>query len=218
MNFNVFIEKIEHQLLTPLPGEEAHFKVAPFERTVRDIAYKSNPNPTLSAVLALFYPIENVSHCALILRNTYKGVHSAQIGFPGGKKELTDRDLIETACREAEEEIGVNKKQITVLGKLSSVYIPPSGFLVQPYVGFSPERPDFSLDSREVNKLIELPTSLLIDESVISQKSVYIHELSTEKTYPCFDFNGDIVWGATAMMLSELKEIIKRFYLQKNRH
>lgn len=212
MQYENFIENIKQHLSKPLPGEEIQFKMAPIERLIRDSALKENPNPKLSAVMVLFYPVDNIPYFVLMLRKTYKGVHSAQIGLPGGKKEDGDITLIDTAKRETEEEIGVKKTEINIIGTLTQVYIPPSGFLVHPFVGFVNKTTSFMPDSKEVERLIELPVSDLSNNSNVKTKSVYVNAINQEKIYPCFDFNGNIVWGATAMILNELKEIVNPFY------
>ena len=204
-----FLEELTARLEYLLPGQQAQFKMAPFERVLKS-RVPENFVPKQSATLTLFYLIEEKPHFTLILRNSYKGVHSAQIGFPGGKKEETDVDLRATALRETEEEIGVNKNSIQVIGKLSEVYIPPSGFLVSPYVGYIDKYPHFNPDSREVQRIIEVSVEDLLNENCVSEKEVFVNAIGNSMRYPCFDFKGEIVWGATAMMLSELKEILKR--------
>ena len=98
-------------------------------------------NAKKAGVMALFYPKHwNVTHLLLILRKTYTGVHSNQIAFPGGKLELTDADLQETALRETHEEVGVPTERVTIIKSLSKVYIPPSNFEVQPFVGLYGEQ------------------------------------------------------------------------------
>jgi len=169
---------------------------------------KVDPEARQGAVLALLYPKDNVPHVALMLRNTYEGAHSGQISFPGGKREQTDNDLIETALREAHEEMNIHPEEVTVVGALSKVYIPPSRFLVAPFVGYSRERPDFKRDPLEVAEIIEAPLQLILAESSIKQKPIFVQVTNSELEVKYFDILGHTVWGATAMMLKELAEML----------
>lgn len=175
--------------------------------------HSANPerrNAKKAGVLALFYPKdENLTHLLLILRKTYKGVHSNQIAFPGGKLELQDADLLETALRETNEEVGVPIKQVNVIKSLSSVYIPPSNFEVQPFVGLYGEPIPFVLQEDEVESLVEVSlTDFLNDANLFEQtlSTSYAKNIAV----PAFKLNGYTVWGATAMMLSEVKELLKQ--------
>lgn len=204
------IEHIHRVLKEPLPGETAHMKFAPLGRNVRIKALKENPAPKLSAVCLLLYQKEGDYYFVLTKRHTYNGAHSGQISFPGGKKEESDSDLRFTALRETEEEIGVNSTMVSVLGELSQIYIPPSGFLVQPYVGYVAHPIQFIPNDYEVNKILEVPLSYLLDST--RQTSSIIDMRGHGIEVPCFNFDNEIVWGATAMILSEFKEVLKVFY------
>ena len=209
--FEKLIENLKVELKGSLPGKEAQFKMAPAgRRTDLQREMKLAADPTLSAVLILLYPKDNEPHICLILRNAYEGVHSQQVGFPGGKKEDLDESLEHTALREAGEEVGIDKDQVTLIGSLSQLFIPPSGFLVYPYVGYSMEHPDFKLDQREVAKLIEMPVKRLGEEDVIKEKYITPSSGPGKMLVPYFDIDGHTVWGATAMIMSEFREILKR--------
>lgn len=212
-SFTSFIQNLQEALRQPLPGEEAQFAMAPYQRRMRKSALEENPSPKLSAVLALIYPINEEPHTLLMLRNTYHGVHSAQVSFPGGGKEEADKDLAETALREAEEEAGIRRASVKIIGKLSRVYIPPSGFLVQPYVGYMAEKPLLNPDAKEVCELIETPLRVIIDEATVQTKSIRLSSGMVMHDTPYFNINGYTVWGATAMMLGEFKEILKKVLL-----
>ncbi len=167
-------------------------------------------NPKKAAVLALFYPsFENNTQLLCILRKTYNGVHSNQVAFPGGKAEFEDKDLRATALRETHEEVGVHPNDITVIREISEIYIPPSNFEVQPYIGLYREPRPFVIQETEVERFIEIPlTDFLKESNVVTKKlsTSYAKEIDV----PAFELNGYIVWGATAMMLSEIKELLKQ--------
>ena len=210
MKFQDFLITLSKIKNLPLPAEASQFKMAPSIRIEQLKKYKSAMKQAKqSAVLALFYPdLERQTKFALILRRAYNGVHSSQVSFPGGKVEDSDIDLEFTALRETHEEIGVDPSNVTVLKGLTQVYIPPSNFVVQPFLGFTNNTPSFELQEDEVADLIEVPIPDLINEENVVNKTV-----STSYNYnmkvPAFMLNGHIVWGATAMMLSEVKDLLK---------
>jgi 8-oxo-dGTP pyrophosphatase MutT (NUDIX family) len=159
-------------------------------------------------VLALLYPKEGETHIILILRNSYDGTHSGQISFPGGKREPMDKHLHATALREAKEEVNIDPKTVNILGELSQVYIPPSRFIVTPFLGYSLERPNFVPDKHEVAKIIEAPLSLFEGDTHLKQKPMYLNIAKKNIDVKFFDVFGHTVWGATAMMLKEISEIL----------
>lgn len=209
MDFQEFEKQITKIEKMELPGLEAQLKMAPMGRLkeLRDTARKMN-DAKKAGVMALFYPgLNQQTHIALILRKTYKGVHSAQVGFPGGKFEEEDTSLQDAALRETEEEIGVPQNVIQVLKELSEVYIPPSNFFVQPYLGITDRTPNFILEEDEVEELIEVDLNSFMDDSCITTE-VLSTSYATEWVVPAYKLNGHIVWGATAMMLSEIREML----------
>jgi 8-oxo-dGTP pyrophosphatase MutT (NUDIX family) len=162
-----------------------------------------------AGVLAMFYPnATNVTHLALILRKTYKGVHSAQIGFPGGKYEDEDKTLKHTALRETYEEIGVPMHQIKIVKQMTEVYIPPSNFYVQPFIAITQETPNFIKQDDEVEDIVEVSLTHFLNENSVGNKFVSTSEAARVEV-PAYELNGHIVWGATAMMLSEIKDVLK---------
>ena len=210
MKFQEFENKIVKITKLKLPGEVAHFKMAPIERlaALKKIAIEKE-TVRKAGVLVLFYPSEtNQTMLALILRKTYKGVHSAQIGFPGGKYENEDTSLKETALRETEEEIGVLRNTVFVLKKLTEVYIPPSNFIVQPYLGITKNTPNFILQEEEVETLIEVPLIHFMDDTFKIHQNLTT-SYAKNIIVPAFLLNNYLVWGATAMMLSEVREMLK---------
>jgi 8-oxo-dGTP pyrophosphatase MutT (NUDIX family) len=209
MEFNLLHEILPKIVNEPLPGAAAHAKMAPLGRLPSlEPGYYSQFNPRPSAILMLCYPIKGTAHLVLIKRNTYEGIHSAQISFPGGKQETFDAGLEQTALRETNEELGIPISAISIVKGFSEIYIPPSNFLVMPYLGLCTTQPDFLPDPAEVAQVIELPLERLIDDAFVIEAEL---ETSYSKlmTVPAFQVDNHIVWGATAMMLSELKETIK---------
>lgn len=212
MDFRDFltgIPKIEKEILL---GEAAHLKMVPPERLALmenlDMATKK---PRKAAVMMLFYPKDLLTYLVLIVRNSYPGIHSSQIAFPGGKVEVYDINLQETALRETHEEIGVSANKIHVIRAFTEIYIPPSNFLVQPFFGYSEEELSFKLQEDEVAGIIELPIMEFLDDSIIISKTMTT-SYSKSVEVPCFKVNEHYIWGATAMMMSELKETLKKVF------
>lgn len=209
MKFDAFIEflpKIEKEKLL---ATDAHIKMAPLERiTYLYEDYYLDKNPKNAAVLMLVYPKNHLAHLALIVRNTYPGVHSSQISFPGGKEEEEDLNLEHTALRETEEEVGIEQNKVKIIRPFSKIYIPPSNFLVAPFLGFSQENLNFIPNPDEVKRVLEFPIASLLDEQTIIQTKMTT-SYATDIQVPAFKIDKYIVWGATAMILSELKELLK---------
>ncbi|RNC80220.1 MAG: CoA pyrophosphatase [Winogradskyella sp.] len=210
MNFSTFLDSVVNIKHLPLLGEEAHAKLSPPFRLQLAEKYKEKRKTASKAgVMALFYPsTKNETMLVLILRKSYKGVHSAQVGFPGGKVEESDADFKETALRETEEEIGIPITQVEVLKELSPLYIPPSNFMVYPFFGVSKTELNFVKQEEEVESIIEVSLNdLLNDINIITKKVSTSYNVKVE--VPAFKLNGHVVWGATAMMLSEIKVLLK---------
>ena len=181
----------------------------PFRLELLEMHKEKMKNAKKAGVLALFYPdLKQQTKLVLILRKTYEGVHSAQIGFPGGKFETEDDSLEKTAIRETCEEIGVSQNGIEVIKQLTEVYIPPSNFYVQPYIGIVKDTPLFIKQDDEVEEVIEVSLHHFInDNSVINTFVETSYNIKIE--VPAYQLSGHIVWGATAMMLSEIKDLLK---------
>lgn len=210
MTFETFLKSISKIEQIPLPGLTSQLKMSPpFRMELMEQQLEAMKTSKKAAVMALFYPDERqVTKLILILRNTYKGVHSAQVGFPGGKVDAFDKNLKHTALRETYEEIGVPIESIKVIKPMTELYIPPSNFTVYPFFGVTHQTPLFVKQDDEVEDLIEvLITDFLDDFSMTAVK--VMTSMQTEILVPAFEFNGHIVWGATAMMLSELKDLLK---------
>lgn len=207
MLFDDCLKIIRTNLTQPLPGAEAHKLMLPANRMLRinlNLKFISKK----SGVAIIVYPENGQTYSVLIERASYKGVHSGQIGLPGGKKEDDDNTLIDTALREAEEEIGVSRKQLEVIGSLSDLYIPPSNFLVHPVVAVLHSPPVFVPDPAEVNKVITYNLDELLVQGHPPQKLFKGFYYSIEAPY--FDIRGFTVWGATAMILNEFRWLLTR--------
>jgi 8-oxo-dGTP pyrophosphatase MutT (NUDIX family) len=205
-DLNSFIIEFQKQLSLPLPGRDAQLKMASAMRN-RELGFSYDTSTaTKSSVLISFYPDKGKLITVFILRQTYDGVHSGQVSFPGGRMEPEDISLVQTALREAQEEVNIDSGKVKIIGTLSELFIPPSNFIVLPVIGFLEERPDLKPDISEVSEIIEADLSFLFDDSRIKQKTIEINGHKIEAPY--FDVHGKVIWGATAMILSELKEVI----------
>jgi len=197
---------LQERLSRELPGELAHRQMAPIERPLPEQA-RQWPDTKYSGVLILLYPNLERVNVALMLRPDYDGVHSNQVSFPGGRKEEGDPDIHYTALREAEEELGIPKDKVSVLGQLSELYIPPSKALVTPVIAFSESRPDFIPDGREVKELIEADLFEMFNDRFFNNTEIVTSKYLL-KEVPAITYRGHTIWGATAMMLNELKMIL----------
>lgn len=207
--YNYIIENLKIKLKEELPGVEAQLKMAPKYEDVKRRYSQSSKSVKSGSVLLLLYKHNDKVMIPLMQRPNYDGVHSGQISFPGGKKEEGDDDLIATALRESREEIGIHEKEVRILGCLTELFIPASNFTVLPVVGYTEQRPYFLADPYEVVKIIETNILDLLDESSIKFKKIKIYD-DLEISAPYYDVQGHVVWGATAMMLSEFLHIVNK--------
>jgi 8-oxo-dGTP pyrophosphatase MutT (NUDIX family) len=212
MNFQDFLEYVPKLMEVTLPASEAHFKMAPLERieSLKNLNLETK-NPKTAAVMMLFYPKNGRTHLVLIVRNSYQGVHSAQIAFPGGKYEPRDQIFENTALRETHEEIGIPPDSIEIKKAFTRLYIQPSNFMVYPFLGICKEEIVFTLNANEVADIIELPLSVFLADDIIASVNIST-SYAENSTVPAFKIKEHIVWGATAMMLSELKEVLKKVF------
>jgi 8-oxo-dGTP pyrophosphatase MutT (NUDIX family) len=206
-----FINTIQQRLQDPLPGIEAQMKMisnklaAPLGTQSR---FKVPETHKKASVLALLYQKSGAWHLALMQRPESPFAHSRQVSFPGGGAEEGDLDESHTALRETEEEFGIPKEKINLLGKLTQVYIPVSNYLVHPFVGYMNEEPVFNPDPNEVEHIVEVLLSDLLDPANRKIKEIEVHGGVKLPDVPYFHLSDKTIWGATAMMLSELAEIL----------
>ncbi len=201
--FNRFIAELEAKLKSGLPGENAQYIMAPESRK----NYIHIGNYIHAGVLLLIFPIENVPNFVLMKRPEYNGVHSGQISLPGGKSEPVDLNIEQTALRETYEEMGVSSNNIKIIGKLTSLKVPVSGFEIFPFVGYTEIHPIWSPDPLEVEKIIEVPLKTLLNDSVLIIETWNLQ--GSDVKVPFYLLNNEKVWGATAMILSEFVSLLK---------
>lgn len=202
------ISRLEEKLQRPLPGRPAQYQMA---HAVRQDTPPPPPNAREAGVLALLFPKAQDWYLTLILRqnNNPNDRHGGQVSFPGGKREQADVDLRATALREAEEEVGVDRSNVQLLGALSELYIPVSNFRVQPYVGFMDHQPLFTPQPDEVQEVLEVPFRQFLDRGTRRKKDLQLYPQLTLRDVPYFDVHDQTVWGATAMMISELVAVLQ---------
>jgi len=208
MKFEEFISLSEAIRGVDLPGEHAHDDALPGLSNHRRKAQEADKSPKISSVAAIVYPIDGSANVLLTKRQSYEGVHSGQISFPGGKVEESDPSLESAARREVEEEVGIEHSLPELVSVLSEVYIPPSRFLVHPHLFIMDTLPQLHLNEREVHSVIHLPIEVLLDDQYVVQGEVSVASGLKLKT-PFFYYEGHKIWGATAMMLNEIKYILK---------
>ena len=210
MNFDKVTDFLEKRLEKDLPGHSAHELMKPRMANGSNFSIKHPVKPKEGGVLILFFENEGVVKFPLIQRPTYEGIHSGQIALPGGKEEENDADLKATALREAYEEIGVNPDKVRIIGSLSKFLVIVSNYYVLPVIGVVDETPKFIPDEREVDGIIYPSLSSLIDPSSTKEKRMLVRG-GVDMICPYFDLESTVVWGATAMMLSELVVLFREY-------
>ena len=203
-----FILGLEEAIKNKLPGNRAHQRMISYSRPSAEVVKTLNANPRRSAVLILLHQKEGKWSFPLIKRQAYNGVHSKQIGLPGGKYENIDENLANTSLRETEEELGVSASRINLLGSLSEIYIPPSNFLVKPFIGFVEGKFDYKPDEVEVDRIIETSLHDFLALPIV-KRDKFIKDGNYRAEVSSFIVDEEVAWGATAMMLSEFKMVIE---------
>jgi 8-oxo-dGTP pyrophosphatase MutT (NUDIX family) len=205
LRFNSFISTLEEKLKNPLPGHEDFLMKNGFDLNKRG---KPDLNRIKkSAVLIAFYPDQDEIYLPLILRPPYDGTHGGQMAFPGGRMEDFDESYERTALREAEEEIGLKALDVNIIGSLTEIYIAPSNYWVKPIIGVLDYKPTFFPDKREVAAVHEIPWEALLNPDAIEKRHIKVRGSSF--TTSGFDIQGQWIWGATALMIGELMEVLK---------
>lgn len=215
-DFELFTNELKEALTPPLPGAPAHDMLAPEHRKNLILQNADITSAQLSSVLILLYPgIENKPSVVFIRRVVYKGVHSGQISFPGGKAEKSDKDLFDTAFRETEEEIGVNRNSLQLIGVLSELYVPPSNFIIFPVIASTLDNPVFIPECKEVDEIITVPLDFFYSKEALGAYVINTTEI-TGLQVPGFMINKHLLWGATAMILNEFLIVARKTSLFKN--
>jgi 8-oxo-dGTP pyrophosphatase MutT (NUDIX family) len=199
--------KLSERLLLPLPGGDAHepFRAHPVGDVRPLFDHKIPPKP--GGVIILLYEEDGRIKFPLIKRQEYAGAHSGQVSFPGGKADPGE-DAVQTALRECEEEIGIDRNLLRVVGKLSDFFVMPSNFMVTPVIAAIGSKPEFKPDTYEVAKILEGDISLLLKADAMKQKEI-LAAGKYRMMAPHFEIDGEIVWGATAMMLNEFRLVLQ---------
>lgn len=200
------ISSIQERLQRPLPGWQAQRRMA--TETHRAARLRVPTSAQQAGVLILLYPGEDQHlYFPLIKRPTYNGAHSGQIAFPGGKVEVQDQSIVETALRETQEEIGVDIPQSQVIGQLSDLYIPVSQIVVSPVVAFTKEPPVYEADPYEVAATLDVPAHDFLELNNQSIETIKVRDFVLDA--PTYQIQGQTIWGATAMMLAEFFAVLE---------
>jgi len=199
-----FIRLLENNLKSELPGEKAHDIMRTVPKLPKAAEYLTK-TPILSAVLILLFPKLDSFNFILTLRSKNVETHKGQISLPGGAQEENE-SLAETALREVNEEIGVLPETVEIIGNLSTIYVPYSGFKIYPYVGWTKSTPNLKASAEEVEKIIVASITELINNDNQRKETTVLRGIPV--TMPYFNLNNEKVWGATSMILSEFKQII----------
>jgi len=201
------LNDVRRALNRPRPGLEALLRLATRPRP-GGAGLPLGHSPKLGGVLLLLYPIDSYLHLVLTRRTEQVAAHKGQISLPGGAREPGDHSLLETALRETREELGIRTDQLQVLGPLTSLYIPPSDYCIQPYVAYADVRPDFSPEPTEVDELLEMPLKQLLDP--VTREEEIWKLRGHPVVVPFYRLGEHKIWGATAMVLSEFEVMLRR--------
>jgi 8-oxo-dGTP pyrophosphatase MutT (NUDIX family) len=206
-----FIQNIKKQLSAPLPGKSAQIKMmrTDLNQTLKDQYFDPLKEAKKACVMLLLYPVDDHWCTAVMQRPESPYAHSRQISLPGGRLEDTDQSLEAGAKRETLEEFGIPPKDIQTLGRLSNLYIPVSNFLVHPFVGYLKKKPNFIPDPKEVEAIIEIQISDLMNPASRKVKNIRTNKGMILEDIPYFDLSDKVVWGATAMILNEFIEVLE---------
>lgn len=202
---SMLIEKLKLNLSQELPGSEAQKLMAPSSRFTGK-EYPDFSKSKSSGVLILLYPFEEEWHTVFIERTSI-GPHGGQISLPGGKMEKMDSNIQATALREAAEEIGIDQSKIQILGQLTSLYVPHSNFNIVPVVGYQEKVPKLKPNEEEVLSIIRVSLGEFFDEK--NRGTRFFSKEGNTISAPYYMAKGHIIWGATAMIMSEFEALLK---------
>jgi len=189
-----------------LPGESAQQLMAPSVRSDPGILFDPASARPSGVMILLFPDSRGFINTVFIERSRDGGPHSGQISLPGGRREPGDRDLLETALRESEEEIGVRRSLVTSLGSLTPLYVPNSGNLIHPFIGWLSVEPDLVPDPHEVASIVMVPIESLYDPQ--NRKVARMERKGLMIEAPYYNAAGHVLWGATAMIMSEFEVLL----------
>lgn len=198
----ITIENIRLALQQPLPGQRAHDEVMSYHRPTVAEARAKQPSPKESAVTLLLFERAENWHTLLIERPGNQGTHSGQLAFPGGRIEPDETPLM-AALRETEEEVGIGSQHIEILGELSELYIPPSHFVVKPYVGYVSHPPNWIINPSEVVQTLEIPLNYLTAADALQVRTLDIGSHGTRIKAGGYPIHEHFLWGASAMIMQE---------------
>lgn len=204
-----FIEDLERALEDELPGRSVQQLMIPYDLSQFDDLIDSSK---IACVLVLLYPKGKEWHIALLERpgNNLSDVHAGQIGLPGGRVEESDYSYQDCALRETNEELGIDQSEIGIIGELTSVFAKASNHIVYPFVGFTVNEPEFNPQKSEVERLIEMPLKDLLNPKLKKKKDIEVSSGVSLKNTPYYDFEGNMIWGVTGMILREFEEVLLR--------
>ena len=205
MDFQHFITQLEITITNDLPGEESQQKMrVNYDQSI-ELPFSKN-NSTASAVLILLYLEDNEIHFFLTKRSNELEHHKGQISLPGGTQEENE-ELTHTALRETQEEIGINKTSISIIGSMTPLFVPVTGFMIHPFIGYSSNKLEPTPDPSEVEAIFSVNISDLLNETnqTIEKRNIRGYDVEV----PYFKLNNYEVWGATSMILSEFRDLIK---------
>ncbi|GAB4235277.1 MAG: CoA pyrophosphatase [Ekhidna sp.] len=211
MNFDEPIYFLEKRLQAQMPGAKAHNRMKPRLPNGAPLRMKHDEKPREGGVLILFYEEHGQVRFPIIERPKYEGIHSGQMALPGGRREEEDRSLVETALRETHEEIGIRASEIEVIGSLSEFFVAASNYMVLPVIGKLKTAPQFTPDPREVADVVTPAITELVDPTNLKEKEMVVRN-GFRMHCPYFDLSNRMVWGATAMMLSELVMVLDEMH------
>lgn len=206
------IDFLKNALLQELPGSIAYRELLPENRAIKPPGHLILRQ---SAVLLPVFEKNNKLHLLLTKRNRRLKHHPGQISFPGGKCEK-DEQALDTALRETEEEIGMKRQEVEIIGKLSELYIPVSGFNIHPYIGFVSINNDLNLNKDEVEEVLDVPLESLLRKDNINKK--WVSGGTGKMKVPCYFIDDNIIWGATSMLIAELVALLRNYNPDRGVH